>query len=292
MMQLKQATIGALTLGTLLSLLGCEQNATESKTASQVVAKANNAEITVHQLNYALSKENVTQATDTQKLSENVIKTLVNQSLIYEQAQNAKLANDPEVSMDLQFAQRKVLVDTYINRALQAVTPPSEQEIADYYQANPRVFANRKVFAFTELVAQNNSAEAINKLLTERPLTSLTLQSLQAALKEQGIETLIFHKMSGAEQITNSVASLFYAEDLTPGQLLKLPDVGVFYEVHTIIDEPVDLQTAKPLIQGYLFNEKRKLAIENLVKKLNEQAVISYFGDFDKLNVKKDALSK
>lgn len=284
---LTKELVGVVALTALLFTQGCEQGSTDGKAPSQVVAKVNNTEITVHQLNYALSKENINQGIDTQKLSENVAKTLVNQSLIYEQAQNAKLNQDPEVSMDLQFAQRKVLVDTYIGRALQAVTPPTEQEVADYYAANPRIFTNRKVFAFTELIARNNSLEAIDKLLAERSLDSLNMDSLQAALKEQSIENLVFHKMSGVEQISSNVADLFYAADLKPGQLIKVPDVGVFYQIHTVISEPVTLELAKPMIQGYLFNEKRKQTIENLIKKLNEQASITYFGEFEKMNAQK-----
>ncbi|WP_373018174.1 EpsD family peptidyl-prolyl cis-trans isomerase [Thiomicrorhabdus sp.] len=282
--KVKSYSVRSLILGVFVLLQACGQDGAEIAQKTQLVADVNGSEITVHQLNFAMSREKGSLNVDNQSLANKVLESLINQELIVSEAEGAEIEHDPSVLMALEFGKRQVLVEAYIDRALQAVAPPTDKEVETYFKAHPKIFNERKVFAYSELVVSDDDAKLVDDALKGKKLEDLTLEELRELLNDRNIKFIQLHKMTGAEQLTPEMIELFFSPTLQFDVLFKSPENNHFYQVHTALAESIELKNAKPIIKGYLYQEKKRQALDSLVKKLRERADISYFGDFNQLN--------
>ena len=110
----------------LLMLAGCSDDA--EKPATQIVAKVNGDEITVHQLNSAVSKiPNVTPE-NVDEVRKEVLEKLVNQQLAVQQAEKNKLDRSAEVVMMMDAAEREIITIFFLGQLLSKLTHPSVSE--------------------------------------------------------------------------------------------------------------------------------------------------------------------
>ena len=77
-------------------LIGCSDDA-ETKKNSQVIAKVNDTELTVHQLNYELGLLGQAAAKNVDKAAGQTLENMVNQQVVMQKAIADKLDRDPQI---------------------------------------------------------------------------------------------------------------------------------------------------------------------------------------------------
>lgn len=264
----------------MVMLAGCDKDKEEKKDASQVIAKVDDAEITVHQLNHALTRLPGIKPEQAEMARQKIAKSLVEQQVLVNAAIGDKLDRDPTVLMDLEAAKREILAKAYITRHLPN-TKPAEAEVKAYYEQHPDLFAQRKVYNLLTM-RLNNAGDKLAEI-DKRAESGASMAELQAYLSTQGFATEIASEQKGAEHLPLEALPKFSA--LPPKKLLVLHmgNAAAIYEVVSAKSEPVSAGQAKPFIETYLGNKGRSQQAEKMFSELKQKAKINYQGDFAKL---------
>ncbi len=100
----------------------------EAKTATQVAAKVNADEITVHQINNVLARsQNVTpEVADVAKRE--ILSRLIDQQLARQQAVERKLDREPSVMQAIEAAKSEILARAYLERIASRLPKPTPEE--------------------------------------------------------------------------------------------------------------------------------------------------------------------
>lgn len=152
-------------------LAGCgdkkAETADEEKPASQVVAKVNGSELTVHQVNYALQRIPNLDAEQSKAASLRVARNLVEQELLVQKALEDKLDRDTNVVQALDAARRQILAEAYMSRKLGTPAEPTDAEVSEYFTQHPELFAQRKIYRLQEIAikAPEDKRDAIRAQL-------------------------------------------------------------------------------------------------------------------------------
>jgi len=269
----------ALLLVTPVLLSACGGDSSSKGGDTQVAAKVNSEEITVHELNQILGNIRVKVTADNQsEIKQKALESLVDQTLILQAAKNAKLDRTPEVLSQIEAAKRKVLVDAYMQRTLKGVGKPSQSEVEEFYKSRPEIFSDRKMFIYTQMTIAEKP-ENIEALI-EKIKDVKTLDLLIAQFDE---DKITYNKTSEMKMSEKVPAPL-----LKPLNTLKVGDIGylkmsdglLVIGLESTMPQPVSLEQAKPAIERQLYAQKQKEAAGNLVESLKEAAQIEYLGEF------------
>ncbi|MDF1690452.1 MAG: EpsD family peptidyl-prolyl cis-trans isomerase [Cycloclasticus sp.] len=268
----------SLVMVAFLLMVGCGTE-TNSTSKTQVAAKVNNEEITVHQLNQVLmSMGNRANHLDQDKVMTSVLDNLINQSILVQEAKKAKLDRDPVVMQAIEAAKRKVLTDAYLQRS--ATQPPtvSDNQISAYYSSNPELFADRKLFRYQQLTLSSEGND--QALLVEKVKQIETMSEYTDWLSEQGVDYKVILNAKTSESIPAAL--------LKPLSVLKKGDVGflkmtdglLVIELIDIVEQPVSLEFASQAIENHLTTQLQKEQLQQKIAALRSQAIIKYMGDF------------
>lgn len=258
----------------LLMLAGCSDDA--EKPATQIVAKVNGDEITVHQLNSAVAKiPNVT-PDNVDAVRKEVLEKLVNQQLAVQQAEKNKLDRSAEVVMMMDAAEREILTKAYLGQLVANLPQPSESEAGKFYEEHPELFAERRVYKLQEIVIPTKDApvDQIKQTASEK-----SMEELAAWLKSQNIPFRPNAATRAAEQI--SLPMLREVAGLQDGQTKVIETPEALTVVHLVASEsaPVSKEAAMERIPRFLANEQAKEAINEDLERLKSTAKIEYFND-------------
>lgn len=271
-------SVRAISLGVLsLALLaGCGEKPT-SKSATQVAARVDGSEISVHQINFALQQarpapEQIKQATG------QVLERLIDQEVVVQKALQQKLDRDPQVMQQIEAARREVLQRAYAERVAAEAAKPNDLQIKDYYAKHPELFAERRIYTYRVLVIQGDQA----RLDSARQLAgrAQNLDELAALLKENNIAFVADGATRGAEQIPMQMLPSLHK--LKDGQIGSIARAGAveFVQVMQSRTEPVSEERARPVIQQFLANQGKAEAVQQTLKDLRAKAKVEYLGDF------------
>lgn len=129
-----------------------------SNNASQVAAKVNGNEITVHRVNEVLQSIPQQKNHTAQSAANIVLDRLINEQVLVEQAEEMKIHRDPAVLSKIESAKQKVLIEEYIQRILGQSIIISDEEIKEYFNENPTFFAERKLFSYSQIFISSDDA--------------------------------------------------------------------------------------------------------------------------------------
>lgn len=262
-----------LTSGLLLSACG-QNNEAKSTAPTQVVAQVNNSEISVHQLNQLLAQAKDIPAERLAEAQRRMLQTLIDQELLMAKALEEKLDRSPEVLLALEAARREVLSRAYLEAIANKVEKPSDQEISNYYDLNPNLFALRNVFEYRELLLPLQTPDFA--AVAEKLKASKTLDQAAALLTGMSVKFTTNKGVRAAEQTpADLLTKLSYAK---PGEILAVENnLGLSMVEITKIDKAsIDLETAKPIITNLLINQRRNQAMNSAVGDLRKAAKITY----------------
>src|SRR5690554_3943773 len=128
----------------VLGVVGCGDS--RDRSSSQTAAKVNGDEITVHQINTELRRTmrgNPAEPSNPEAANKRILESLIDQTLLVQQAKEAKLDRDPQVLEQLEASRRQILAQAYIDRQV-AANPPTQEEIKAFFTKNPDLFEHRK----------------------------------------------------------------------------------------------------------------------------------------------------
>ncbi|HNQ03402.1 MAG TPA: EpsD family peptidyl-prolyl cis-trans isomerase [Thiobacillaceae bacterium] len=260
---------------------GCgdkKEEAAGGEKTTQVAAKVNDTELTVHQVNYALQRIPNLEQDQAKAAALRVVKSLVDQTLLVQKAEADKLDRDPDVVQALDAARRQILADAWLSRKLGTPAEPTDEEINGYYNQHPELFSQRKLYRLQEINIRAPQAQrdSIRKQLT----ASKTLVDFGAWLKSQNIPFQAAQGVKPAEQLPMGIlprlAQMPEGQAMvlnTPAGLLVLVNAGSQ-------TQPVTLEQARPVIARALQQQARQKAARAELEALRTAAKIEYLGEF------------
>ncbi|RJP72646.1 MAG: peptidyl-prolyl cis-trans isomerase, EpsD family [Comamonadaceae bacterium] len=271
----------ALTLLLSLGLSACGAK-DDNPQATQVAAKVGSSEISVHQINQVLSRTPINGASKdaVQAASREVLERLIDQQLAVDQATEAKLHRSPDVVAQLEAARRDVLARAYVQQLVGAVAKPTPEEVKQYYDAHPALFAERRVFNLQEIRVPKGT-EVIDDLrrLAEQ---ARPIDEVAGVLRTRGVQFGGGSATRTAEQIPLELLPRLHA--LKDGQSIVVAagDGVTFVRVASSRQVPVSEAQAKPGIEQFLGNSRSTEVIKNDIKRLREATTVTYMGEFDR----------
>jgi EpsD family peptidyl-prolyl cis-trans isomerase len=249
---------------------GC--GASKHPAQSQVVAKVNDQEITVLQLNQTLQAAGVESATPA--VMHAAIGSLVDEELLVQQALKSNLNRDPTIVQALDHERRQLLARAYAERAVYPKSPISLAEEEDYYRKHPALFENRKLYRLTAFTIQNSD-------MNDRLNTDLNA----AHSADETRDVLDRHEIKFESQQISSAAEELPLNKLEQFATAKVGDLlvdgpqdghTVLMSVVAIEDRPLTFEHAKPLIERYLTTVRNAEATNAYLKRVRQTAKISY----------------
>lgn len=268
--------LSAMTLG-----IGACSNKETNKPASQVAAKVNSEEISVHQINFVLSRNaalaNVS-ADNAPLVRREVLNKLIDQQLAVEQAVKQKLDRSPEVLMAIEAARNEILARAYIEQIARARIVPTEEEARKYYADNPALFAERRIYSIQEIVLP--PAVHLAPQLREMLNAGKSMTELSEWLKTKDIKFTGASATRPAEQIPLELLPKIHALSDGQGIVLEGPQNLTVMRVLSSQSAPISEEAALKRIQMFLGNLRATEAAERELKDIKSKATISYMGEF------------
>jgi len=279
MKSLPNIALSTMSMVLALTLVGCgDKEEGEEKAASQVAAKVNGDEITVHQLNFELSKLGNLTPEQAQQAANQVLKSMVDQQLLVQKAKEDKVDRDPQILQNLEAARRQILAQGVLQKLTANQAKPSSTEIDDYYAKNPALFAERRIYRLQEVNVKVTPTNA--ELVKAQLQKTKNLNDFANWLKEQNIPTRAGQSTKTAEQLPLELLPRLH--QLKDGQAITIaaPDALNILILVGSQSQPLSQEQAKPMIERYLDNaKKRELAAAEL-KRLKETAKVEYLGEY------------
>lgn len=256
---------------------GCGSD-NKDKPATQVAAKVNKGEISVHQINYVLQQQRGLRAEQAEQASRTALERLIDQELAVQKAGEMKLDREPSVVQALEAARREILARAYLEKVAEGASQPTAEEVTAYYREKPALFSNRRVYNLQEIAisAEKEQVGALEEQLKNAQSTSDFLDYLRS----NNIRFAVNQASRAAEQLPLSMLEAFHG--MKDGQALLVPsDTGAQAIVLVASREaPVDEARARPAIEQYLTNERKRRVVEQELKALRDGAEIEYVGKY------------
>lgn len=270
--------LGVLALALVLHLGGCGDKQEAGKTADQLAARVNGEAISVPELEHELAKLNNLAPGQRQAAANQLLKSLVDQRILVRRAIEEKLDADPEVSLSLESARRQILAQAYLQKATAAIAKPDDAAIAEYFAKHPELFAQRRIYQLQEINVQAgpDKLEAAKAQLAQ----SKNLNDFVAWLKAESIPARVGQSTQAAEQLPLEILPRLH--QLKDGQAMTMASAGslTILFVAGSQTQPMTQEQARPVIERFLLNARKREAAEAELKKLKEQAKIEYLGAY------------
>lgn len=261
-------------------LAGCNDDKSGSKGATQVAAKVNGAEISVHQINAVLTKASGVTNENAAQARKEILDRLVDQQIAVEQAIAKKLDRNPDVLLNIESARREILARAYLEQIAAAQPKAADDEIKKYYDEHPDLFAKRRLYNMQELAIAKTGAplDELKAIVS----SGKPMEEIAAWLKSKNIPARGNAGVRAAEQLPLEL--LPKLAQMKDGQtaLIDGPQQAFVMRIVASQAAPVDEAAAKPRIQQFLQNQRNGKAVAEEMKKLKEAAKIELVGDFAK----------
>ena len=258
------------------SIAGCGKN--EPVPESQVAARVNRSDISIHQVQAVLSRQPRLVATAGETSAARVLEALIDQELAAQAARDQGLERDPNVIQSLQATQREVLARAHQERIAANAPGVTSDEIDRYFDSKPALFAQRRLYILQETAV--GASEAQLDPLREIAARSQSAEELLRAIRSAGLRPTTRQLAQAAEDLP--LALLEPLAKLTIGQSILFPQPGgarIFTVLHAQ-SAPVDRRAAAPAIENFLLAERKRQLVADEIKRLRQAATITYQGAF------------
>jgi EpsD family peptidyl-prolyl cis-trans isomerase len=272
-------------------LVGCgdkkDETAADGKSASQVAAKVNGTELTVHQVNFALQRIPNLNPEQSKAASLQVVRSLVDQELLAQKALEDKLDRDPMVLQALDATRRQILAEAYMSRKLGTPPEPSDAEVAEYFNQHPELFSKRKIYRLQEVnvKAPQDRHDAIRAQLS----ASNNLNDFVNWLKSQNLEAKVGQGVKPAEQLPMQMLPRLSQMPDGQAMVVNAPDGLLVVLLADSQLQPVTQEQAKPAIVRLLQAQARQKAGKAELDSIKAGARIEYVGEFADAGKETDA---
>ena len=270
-------SLSALALVLLVAACGGEDN---KKPASQVAAKVNKEEISVHQINAVLSRTGRLSAEQTEQAGREVLEKLIDQELLVQKALEKKLDRDPNVMQAIEAGRRQVLSQAYLEQVTSAVAKPTPDEVKSYFDKHPELFSERRIYRFQETAVTVGPDRL--PAVQEQVAKSKSLNEVLSWLKANNIKFATNAATKAAEQLPMELLPRLH--QMKDGQVGLFPTPKGLLILQLVASQvaPLDLVAATPLIEQFNLNQRRSEMASKEVSQIRAAAKIEYQGNFAK----------
>lgn len=257
-------------------LAGCGEK--KDKTATQTAAKVNKDEVTVHQINQVLQQQRNLRPEQADAASRQILERLIDQQLALQKADDLKIDRDPRVVQQIEAAKREILARAYLEKVGEAAPKPTPDEIKKYYDEKPALFRERRIYSIQE-IAIEAKPEQVNEL-REQLSGAKNINEFIEYLKAKEFRFSGNQAVRAAEQLPlNSLDAFARLKD---GQAILAPNAN---GVQVVLlagsrSQPVSEKQARPAIEQYLLNDRKRKLVEDDMKAMRAAAKVEYMGKF------------
>jgi len=251
-----------------VSLAGCGKGRVED---SQVVARVNADDISVHQLNFAIAQAPKKIASTGER--DVLLEKMIDRQLAVQQSLAQGLDRRPEVMVRLEEARRDILAAAYADEVSARTEAPVEDAAAKYYAAHPGLFAKRKIYRLREVsipVESTVAAEVLARLERKQRITDII-----AWLRQQPGRFTDQLALRPAEQLPIEVVDRLSRMNSGDTVAFRLPRALLIYEVLSAEAAPLNWMAAAPIIRAHLAKQKGSAALGEELKQLRATAKIT-----------------
>ncbi|MDD4881396.1 MAG: EpsD family peptidyl-prolyl cis-trans isomerase [Gallionellaceae bacterium] len=268
----KSAMPVSLGIVSLLLIFGCGK--IEGNDQQKPAAVVNGKVVAAEQIEAEMAKLGQIPVDQAQSVANRVLRNVVDQELLAQQAAQAKLDSQAEVRMKIDAARRQILAEAQIAVLTKEAVSPAEAEVKAYFDGHPELFSQRRIYKLQELIAgttPENIAEA-------RELASQAKgpREFATALQAKGIPVGVREVAKAAEDLPDEL--LVKLNQMKPGEMITTAPGGklTLVVLADMEQRPVSYEQASPMIERYLANMKKRNQIEVELKKIRTQAKIEY----------------
>jgi EpsD family peptidyl-prolyl cis-trans isomerase len=257
-------------------LAGCGEK--KDKAASQTAAKVNKDEITVHQINFVMQQQRGLRPEQAEGASRQILERLIDQQLALQKGDDLKIDRDPRVVQQLEAARREILARAYLEKIGEAAPKPTPEEIKKYYDEKPALFSERRVYNIQEIAIEAKPERYAE--LREKLAGSKDINAFLEFLKASDIRFSGNQAVRAAEQLP--LGSLEAFAKMKDGQAMMVPAQNGLQVVLLAgsRSQPVTEEQARPAIEQYLLNDRKRKLVEEDLKAMRAAAKIEYVGKF------------
>ena len=268
----------ALALAVTAALLAGCGDKKDKAVASQTAAKVNKEEITVHQINFVLQQQRGLRPEQAEAASKQILERLIDQQLAVQKADDQKLDRDPRVVAQMEAAKREILARAYVEKLGEAAPKPTPEEVEKYFNDKPALFKDRRVYSIQEIAIEATPEQV--PTLRDKLTAAKTVNDFVEYLKASDIKFAGNQAVRAAEQLP--MQSLDAFAKMKDGQAIMNQGPG---GLQVIVlagsrSQPVTLDQARPAIEQFLLNERKRKLAEEDVKAMRTAAKIEYVGKF------------
>lgn len=266
----RQSAFVLAVIGAFMSA-GCSKGEGQ-KGAGQSLARVDGYELTVHQLNTELNIAPRTSANEPIRKSQ-ALESLINRRLLVAEAERAKLDRDPEVMQVIARQKEQVLVQALLERRAAEAPKPTTGEVHAYYQANPLLFTNRKVYEMRQIAVPTNSVSAA---LREYIDSGKSLDEVIAWLDRNNVPYSTASTSHSTADLPQQIVSNL--DKVGGGKPFVAMDANrtMIASLHLVKDTPVDEEAARPQIEQYLMGRRMRDLAQADLARLRAAAKIEY----------------
>lgn len=263
-------------LAAALLLAGCGEK--KDKAASQTAVKVDKDEITVHQINFVLQQQRGLKPEQADAASRQILERLIDQQVALQKAEDQKLDRDPRVVQAVEAARREIVARAYLEKVGETAPRPTPDEIRKYYEDKPALFRERRIYSIQEIAIEARPEQQAE--LRDALAAAKNVNEFIEYLKAKEYRFTGNQAVRAAEQLPlNSLESFAKMKD---GQAALVPSAN---GVQVIVlagsrSQPVAEDQARPAIEQFILNERKRKLVEEDVKTLRAAAKIEYVGKF------------
>jgi len=260
------------------SACGKKDQAEKSELKTQVVAKVNSDEISIHQVNFQLARMGQVSEAQSKEASKQILTRLVDQQLLKQQALESKLDRDPKILQALESSKDEILAQAYLDQLMSKAAKPTKAEIDTFYQDHPELFANRRIFRLQELVVDISKDKFAEVEAGLKDIKSIN--EIAAWLKAKNYPFTANSNVRAAEQLPLDM--LKKLQPLKDGDLILVPTGRSLNVLHLAASQstPISRENATPFIEQYFLNQNKSKLAKKEMEALNSKAKIEFIGAF------------
>ncbi len=275
--------------GAMVAITGCDKKQnTSSQANAKVIAQVNGTKLTEDQVQTALQRIPNLDKNRTKEASLQIARSLVEQELLAQKAEQEKLPDDPKVKDMLEAARKQVLAQAYMEKKLGPPALPTPGEITAYYNQHPELFSQRKLYRLQEVAIKAPASE--HEAIRAQLAAAKSLNDFAAWLKTKNYPINATQEIKAAEQLPAPLLAKFQSMPDGQATIIAAPDGLIILMLAGSQLQPVTEEQAKPAIERVVQAQKRQQAAKQELDKLKAAAKIEYMGDYVEAG-KKDSVS-
>ena len=258
-----------------LFIAGCGKSA---DAPTQVAARVNKDEISVHQINQVLQRQQGIKPEQAEAASRQILERLIDQEVAVQKAEELKLDREPRVMQAIQASRNEIVARAYAERMAESTAKPTADEVQAYYDSKPALFSQRRMYQLQEVQVQGPPEQMA--ALRTKVQAATSIKEVTDFINSAGLPARASQSTAAAESLPLPLVDQFAR--MKPGQALFLPAQGGarIVVVASVQPAPMSLEQARPVVEQALSNERRREAVEADLKALRKASKVEYLGRF------------